>query len=170
MLTEDQIRTDEQLELDGLNPDDVELFHKFRSMYVELADKLQKFNDEKDFASFVDLEPVVNDLEFKVLYFGKNPKEIPKAALLDNLRNAEHQRVTNPASGVRAFCLFCMGGQAVEVRQCPAMTCPLWAFRLGKNPLFGRKLPEVEDVVNPDIDDDVTVEEDDNEDVSDDNG
>jgi len=33
---------------------------------------------------------------------------------------------------IRAKCLDCCGFQAVEVRLCTAVHCPLWPFRMGR--------------------------------------
>jgi hypothetical protein len=35
---------------------------------------------------------------------------------------------------VRAKCVDCCGGSEREVRFCVAVTCPLWALRMGSNP------------------------------------
>ena len=40
-----------------------------------------------------------------------------------------------PLKAIRLKCLDCMGGSANEVSLCPCEgSCPLWAFRLGRNP------------------------------------
>lgn len=44
-----------------------------------------------------------------------------------------------PVKAIRAKCLDCVCGQANEVRLCPCEECPLWPFRLGKNPNCKRK-------------------------------
>lgn len=41
---------------------------------------------------------------------------------------------TNPMKGIRRKCIDCSGGLAAEVDRCPAYACPLWPFRMGKNP------------------------------------
>ena len=38
------------------------------------------------------------------------------------------------AKAIRAKCLDCCGGQFVEVRQCWAVSCPLFPYRFGRNP------------------------------------
>ena len=38
-----------------------------------------------------------------------------------------------PMKAIRAKCLDC-NGTAKEVKLCPCIDCPLWPFRLGKNP------------------------------------
>ena len=42
--------------------------------------------------------------------------------------------MTTPLKSIRAKCLDCCCDQAQEVRLCPSQTCPLWPFRMGKNP------------------------------------
>ena len=44
---------------------------------------------------------------------------------------AEH---ITPIKAIRAKCVDCMCGSVYEVALCPSEKCPLWAFRLGKNP------------------------------------
>lgn len=39
-----------------------------------------------------------------------------------------------PLKAIREKCLDCMCGQAQEVKLCPCDDCPLYPFRLGKNP------------------------------------
>ena len=40
----------------------------------------------------------------------------------------------NPMKAIRAKCLDCCGDSAHEVKACPCSACPLYPFRLGKNP------------------------------------
>ena len=42
--------------------------------------------------------------------------------------------ITSRAKAIRAKCLDCCCGQYKEVKHCPATTCPLYPFRLGKDP------------------------------------
>ena len=42
-----------------------------------------------------------------------------------------------PLSAIRAHCLECMNWQIGEVKECASPLCPLYPFRLGKDP--GRK-------------------------------
>jgi len=36
------------------------------------------------------------------------------------------------SKAIRLKCLDCCAGQAAEVRKCPAVDCPLWRFRMGR--------------------------------------
>ena len=40
----------------------------------------------------------------------------------------------NPVKAIRAKCLECGEGSPNEVKACPIERCPLYPFRLGKNP------------------------------------
>lgn len=45
----------------------------------------------------------------------------------------ETNRLT-PIKAIRAWCLECVCGVASEVKLCPSEDCPLYPYRLGKNP------------------------------------
>ena len=36
------------------------------------------------------------------------------------------------SKAIRLKCIDCCAGQVAEVRKCPAVDCPLWRFRMGK--------------------------------------
>ena len=44
------------------------------------------------------------------------------------------QLIDKPLKAIRAKCLDCCCGQEGEVRKCPVLNCPLYAFRFGRNP------------------------------------
>jgi hypothetical protein len=50
--------------------------------------------------------------------------------------------ITSPIKAIKAKCLDCCCGQREEVKLCPVTTCPLWQFRLGKNPNRSRTLTD----------------------------
>lgn len=57
-------------------------------------------------------------------------------------------RVKNPLTAIRAFCVACMGGYLGEVEKCSAEGCALYKFRKGKNPFHakaGKRTPESDD-------------------------
>ena len=45
----------------------------------------------------------------------------------------QNERKTSTLKSIRERCLECVEGQA-EVRNCTHFNCPLWPFRMGKNP------------------------------------
>lgn len=61
-------------------------------------------------------------------------EDSPEAAIIRRYVD----RVHNPVSGIRAFCVICMGGQVRSIAECSDMTCPLRPFRMGKNTMDSR--------------------------------
>ena len=47
--------------------------------------------------------------------------------------------ITNPIKAIRAKCIDCCCGSTAEVKECQATKCPLYPFRLGKNPYRQRR-------------------------------
>ncbi|MDD3020127.1 MAG: hypothetical protein PHX61_04000 [Alphaproteobacteria bacterium] len=43
---------------------------------------------------------------------------------------------------IREKCLDCCGNKYSEVRECHITDCPLWPYRMGKNPFHQRKMTE----------------------------
>jgi hypothetical protein len=43
-----------------------------------------------------------------------------------------------PVKSIRKYCLDCAGDSPKEVRLCPAKNCPLYPFRMGKNPNYSK--------------------------------
>jgi hypothetical protein len=94
---------------------------------------------------------------------GANPKAIPFEELRDHIRNSTHledgieskyqERISSRATGIRAYCVMCQGGDTAAVRMCVSLTCPLHPFRMGKDPLRGWDIPKVEMPVHDDIHD-----------------
>ena len=157
-LTLADLRTDEQLKEENFRPADIELLHDQASKYWCLVLELDEAEaaEAKDYDAILALEDTITIIEFRLLYMGKHPKEIPFDALAkftraslsettnDYIVSKYRARIKNPATGMRAFCVSCMGGQVNEVRLCEAVNCPLWPFRFGNNPLAGRVMPPVE--------------------------
>ena len=50
--------------------------------------------------------------------------------------------ITSPIKAIRAKCLDCSCNQINEVKLCPIENCPLYPFRMGKNPFSTRKMTE----------------------------
>ena len=51
------------------------------------------------------------------------------------------------SKAIRLKCLDCCADQAAEVRKCPAVNCPLWRFRMG------REIKEENDAFSDEIED-----------------
>lgn len=50
--------------------------------------------------------------------------------------------IKSPLKAIRQHCIECMGDQVREVPYCNVKRCPLYSFRLGKNPYSTRHLTE----------------------------
>jgi len=60
---------------------------------------------------------------------GENPSLLSKK----NFEELGHKGLA-PLKAIRANCVECSGGSAAEARKCVTVTCPLWPYRMGKNP------------------------------------
>ena len=69
---------------------------------------------------------------------GKLPRSIPT----DDLAALGHPK--SPIKAIRAKCVDCCVGDLSEVRKCVATSCPLWPFRMGKNPFWGKDVTGAE--------------------------
>jgi hypothetical protein len=45
----------------------------------------------------------------------------------------ENKSIT-PTRAIRIHCIDCSGGSMADARNCEIETCPLWPYRMGKNP------------------------------------
>ena len=60
------------------------------------------------------------------------------------------EKITSPLKAIRCFCIECMGGQVTYVKDCTSKTCPLYDFRMGKNP-HGLLITNWRTLLNKDI-------------------
>ena len=65
---------------------------------------------------------------------GKHPDNV----LVSEIKDAGHINLPL-AQIIRKKCLDCCGFQQSEVRKCVCTTCPLWPYRMGKNPFQSAK-------------------------------
>lgn len=66
----------------------------------------------------------------------------PSKISLQDLLKLGHPQ--SPIKAIRAYCLTCCYDQSGEVAKCTCLTCPLWAFRKGKN-VFHKQARQVLD-------------------------
>jgi hypothetical protein len=55
----------------------------------------------------------------------------------DDVQSSADSKSTDippPLEAIRLHCLWCCIESALDVRLCPAMSCPLWPYRFGRNP------------------------------------
>lgn len=59
---------------------------------------------------------------------------VSEAEINGEIDDTEDPKSPTPMKAIRAKCLDCCGGQYGEVKSCTCTDCPLYNFRLGKNP------------------------------------
>ncbi len=57
----------------------------------------------------------------------------------NDVRMDMHQ-ATNPVKAIRLKCRDCTNGLLSEIENCAVKLCPLYAFRLGKNPFRAKRV------------------------------
>jgi hypothetical protein len=58
------------------------------------------------------------------------------------MENETKNESLTPIKAIKAKCLDCCCGDKGEVKDCAVKDCPLWAYRLGKNPNRKRTLTD----------------------------
>ena len=58
--------------------------------------------------------------------------------------NREVSENTNVLRAIKLKCLDCSSYNTNEIKECPVNLCPLYPFRLGKNPFRKRELSDEE--------------------------
>jgi len=66
-------------------------------------------------------------------YVKKLPDGSEEGVHPDELEASDFLYTNSGFPAIRAKCMDCVG-TASEIRKCVQYTCPLWAFRLGRNP------------------------------------
>jgi hypothetical protein len=74
-------------------------------------------------------------LFLETLPSGEKVGKLPGSLGTDKLRALGHPE--SPIAAIRLKCIDCCGGNKSEVRKCPAINCPLWPMRMGRNPFHG---------------------------------
>ncbi len=68
---------------------------------------------------------------------GEKVGRVPREISLGDLRALGHPE--SAAKAIRAKCVDCAGGSETEVRKCVAYDCPLWPYRMGRNPFISKR-------------------------------
>jgi hypothetical protein len=102
----------------------------------------------------------------KAVYCTTDPKDIPLDDLVlialhsasDHLSTKYSAKVKSPVTAIRAMCYWCQGEDIGGVRNCTNMVCPLFPFRMGKNPFYG-KLADADVAITEDFEEDIAETE-----------
>lgn len=126
-----------------------------RREYESRLDALsEKYENSKGVAR-LKLQHQINRLNYMLDWQGANPKELDLDELKEVIHAPEHTdavedtyraRIKNQRTAIRAYCVGCMGGSTAAVKECPSVTCQLFPFRMGKDPLRGFALPKDEEL------------------------
>lgn len=107
------------------------------------------------------LREEIDFLKQSLAWQGANPKLLDPDELIahiraptgnDNTVNKYRARIKSRQTAIRAYCVWCQGGDMAGVRTCSTPTCPLYSFRMGKNLFFGFEIPKVEEPIIEDED------------------
>jgi hypothetical protein len=139
------VRTRAVLQREGWGPDDIDNY------YLEVDKRqriLEAIEEAPNVMTKLKLKRELEISEDTLRYAGKDPRIVPVEALdrmrrakqpMDDLTTANYrEKIKTRASSIRAFCVDCQGGEIKGVRECEAMNCPLWPFRMGTDPLRGK--------------------------------
>lgn len=138
------------------------------NLEAKLASVYEKANAETNSVLRVKIIREADRIEASLDLQGANPKKVPFAQLKEHVQSASDDdpivnkyraRIKNRATGIRAYCMTCMGGEAVSIRLCASLTCPLHPFRMGGDPFRGYELPKPVEVEIEDEDDTEDFEE-----------
>lgn len=125
-------------------PEDDE--HAGSSSAQRMAELLEAIEEESNYRKRQRLQDLYREAYLLALYGSVSPKQIPSRAvrqifsLKTGTREADRDlRDKSPSvsAAIRAVCSDCQGHRN-HVIGCSSVTCALWPFRMGTNPLFGR--------------------------------
>lgn len=160
------MRTDPVLRAAGFANEDIEFYRTVLvKRYHECEDLIEELENKGTAKTLLPLLAARADLlywKYMLKYYGTNPNQIPVELLREvqqlplvasSTENKYRVRIKNRATGIRAFCVACMGGEVPAVRECSTLRCVLWPFRMGTDPLRGARIapPVALDVRDVDI-------------------
>lgn len=82
----------------------------------------------------------VNDMEVEINI--EMNEEVDTEYIDENDSEEDSGQPTSPLKAIRKHCMDCCGQQRAEVKMCPCTNCPLYPFRMGKNPFRKRTLTD----------------------------
>lgn len=122
----------------------------YERMCNELLAQIDKASGDPDAKKRVHafkLEDELRTAIIRMLFGDYDPKDVSADVMRHARENPIHDDFANvnmrkamssPMDGIRTFCTECQGNDIVGVRECAAINCPLWSFRMKSNPFFAR--------------------------------
>jgi hypothetical protein len=68
---------------------------------------------------------------------GNHVGKLPHSMEVSELTASGHPKIS-PLKAIRKNCLDCCCGSVKLVNECGHIKCPLWPFRMGANPFYGK--------------------------------
>ena len=65
---------------------------------------------------------------------------IARTTTIEHGSGRKQVNIASPLKALRAKCIDCSGGNLASVRDCPVTDCPLYPYRLGKNPFYKKRV------------------------------
>lgn len=74
---------------------------------------------------------------------GETPNELAFSRGLAHMDTlcSDYPRNKAPVAAIRRKCLDCVCGNRAEVARCHIVACPLWPYRMGRNPFHAKAKP-----------------------------
>ena len=169
-MSENPARTLDQLKRQGWGEDDIDAYRMVVAKRDALLDRIAA---EPKVVNRLLLQRELDGIEDSLRFAGRDPRLVP-VDILDRMRRAKQPmddpttaayraKIRTRASAIRTFCVDCQGGEVKGVRECEAMNCPLWPFRMGTDPLRGKVKAIVMDEPLVDETGEVIIEEEDDD-------
>jgi hypothetical protein len=112
--------------------------------------KMVVLRESEDIRDKLKVRRLADDLKtdiIRMLYGKSDPSTVPAEAIRHALAfpnqnytvgREMRETINGPTRAIRVICLECQGNDIVGVRECAAINCPLWGFRMGNNPFYSR--------------------------------
>lgn len=129
---------------------------------INKVNAARESGDAKRIVNAMMLKDTLKTVIIRMIYADDDPKMIPMKYLRHALmypaqgepfaNRDQRKRVKNPTSAIRIKCMECQGQDNAGVRQCAAVNCFLWPFRMGGNPFFARMVGAEDELTQADTD------------------
>jgi hypothetical protein len=126
-------------------------YEKEVNQIATMIAEYRQSGDAKKIVTAMRMQPALKTAIIRMIHGTDDPKEVLLVHIKHALQNVspvrhsgtfsrvdQRKSIDGPTKAIRIKCLECQGQDTVAVRQCAAVTCVLWPFRMGMNPLYGR--------------------------------
>lgn len=138
--------------------DDDHVFDKPQNRFEELSNEAYNKYATAPYREKLRLRYEFRKKLIRAIYVYTDPKEIPGEDLKiiaeytsDDYRELKYfLRAHSPVTSIRAYCMNCQSHSIASVRNCTNGICPLYPFRMGSNPFYG-KIADADQEVSEDF-------------------